>query len=254
MYPESRDRHEKLFACDVCDHPFATAGSMRRHKKAAHGDDVFKCPQPGCQFSSSWKASLTRHLKGFHGTAGSFFCDHPGCKFRTTWRESLVSHKRHTHSDKKPFSCNNTGCSYRCKTKSNLRTHQTQVHLKIRTKCCHVCDKRFFILNSLRAHMLSQHQSKDHDVARCDDCVTYLKKNHRMSQAKKASNKRKVERKRTHSTPPANAQDMECHEKKVGGKVENALPFKEEQVESQTVCLNDDLILMHMEMQLLSSL
>ena len=224
---------------------------MQKHKQAVHGNVVFKCPQTGCQFSSSWKASLKSHLKGFHGTAGSFACDHPGCTFRTTWRESIASHKRHTHSDEKPFSCDHTGCSYRCKTKSNITMHETQVHQKIRTKGCHVCEKRFFILSSLRDHMKSRHQTKDHDVAKCDHCITFMTKNHRLSQAKIAAHKRKVERKGTHSTP-ANTQDIEYHEKEVAAKMKNAFAFKEERVESQTHSLNDDLIDMHMDMQLLS--
>ena len=134
-----------------------------------------------------------------------------------------------------------------------MANHEKRVHLKIKTKCCHVCEKRFFILSSLRDHMMSQHQTKDHDVVKCDHCVTFLKKNHKLSQAKLASNKRKVERNGTHSTP-ANKQGIKCHEKEVGGEVENAFAFKALQVESETDSLNEDLIDMHMDMQLLSSL
>ena len=47
-------------------------------------------------------------------------------------------------------------------------------------------------------------------------------------------------------------QGIEFHEKEVAGKVEET--FREEQVESQTHCLNDDLIDVHTDMQLLSLL
>ena len=157
------------------------------------------------------------------------------------------------HSDEKPFSCNYTGCSFCAKRKGNLTSHQKQVHLKITTKCCHVCDKRFFMLSNLRDHMMSHHQTKDHDIVKCDHCVTYLKKNHRMSEAIIAANKRKVGKKGTHSAP-ANTQDIRCHKKEVSGEVENAFALKEEQIERQTHRLNVDLIEMHMDMQLLSSL
>ena len=79
-----------------------------------------------------------------------------------------------------------------------------------------------------------------------------MTKNHRLSQAKIAANKRKAERRGTHPTP-AKTLVIECHEK-VKEKMENVLAFKEQQVERETVSLNEDLTDMHMDMQLLSSL
>ena len=79
MDAESRDERKKPFACDVCGRRYTEAGNMRRHKQTVHGNDVFKCPQPGCQVSSARKVNLMHHVEGFHGTAGSFSCDHPGC-------------------------------------------------------------------------------------------------------------------------------------------------------------------------------
>ena len=288
MDPESRAKEGKRFACDVCDHRFVTAANVLRHKQTVHSDDVFKCPHPGCESSSSRKDSVMSHLKGFHGTAGSFACDHPGCTFRSKWRHNiglhkrqvhsnerrfacdhtgcshsaktrgaltshknvvhlnirdkrchvcekgfpikyflrvhmtthegdghemakcedcsvnlkscisepeksypchhqgcdyksrlkrnLLSHQKQVHSEERPFPCSHTGCSYRCKTQTQLKTHQKRVHLKIKTKKCHVCDRRFFSKPDLRAHMMSQHQTNDHDMADCDNCVTHLKK------------------------------------------------------------------------------
>ena len=146
----------------------------------------------------------------------------------------------------------------RSKAKTNQRTHQKQVHLKIKAKSCHVCDRRFYSNQDLRAHMKSQHQTADHDMSKCDDCVIILKKNHRISQARIATLMRQVERNRTHSTPTSKP-GPECHEKKVGGirmsDGENALALKGEQVERQpTRSLNEDLIDVHLDMQLLSSL
>ena len=86
--------------------------------------------------------------------------------------------------------------------------------------------------------MKSQHETNDHDVATCDDCVIVLKNNHRLSQAIKAAHKRK--REETHSTP-ANSQGIECHKKKVRGGEKNAFTFKEVQVECQTThSLNEE--------------
>ena len=358
------NKSKKPFACDVCDHRFTTTGSMRSHKQAVHGHDVFKCPQPGCQFSSSWKISLSHHLKGIHGTTGSYACDHPGCTFRSMWMGNIVKHKRHVHSDERPFacdhtgcsfraktrgnllvhtnavhlnimnkrchlcrrgflnnsrlrdhmathegnghevakcedcsvsltcrsyrptvgklfpcdhqgcdyksgwkgsllshqkhahseerpfSCSHTGCSYRSKTKSNLTNHQDQVHLKIKTKRCHVCDKRFFVLGSLRAHMMSHHQTNDHDIAHCDNCVTHPKKNHKQSQARMASLKRRVGKGRTHSTT-VNRQGIQSSDKNAEDKEGNSFVSKEVGVKTETTDLNDELIDIHVNMQLL---
>ena len=369
MDPDSRGRHEKPFSCDVCDHRFATTSSLGRHKRTAHSDVVFKCPQPGCEHSSSRKDSVVNHFEGVHGTAGSFTCDHPGCIFRSSWlvnianhkrqvhsserpfacdhtgcsyrakvssalsshknavhlnirdkrchvcekgfhskwhltshmathegdghevakcedcsvnlrsksshntfpaagklmqcdhqgcdyvsrcKNTLLSHKKHEHSEERPFSCNHTGCSFRCKTKSRLTLHQNQVHLKIKTKTCHICDKLFFSKPVLRVHMMSQHQTKNHDMDECGDCVVYLKRNHKLSQALRASRRRRDGKGGTDST--ANMQDIQPHNEKAKDNEENSFAFKEMGVECEATDLNDDLIDMHTDMQLLSSL
>ena len=342
---------------------------MRKHKQSVHADAVVKCPQPGCEYSSASKTHVAVHLKGLHGTAGSFACDHPGCTFRSTWRASIGQHKRKVHSNERPFACDHNGCGFRSKTRSDLsdhkntvhlkirdkrchvcekgfyfksclrshmnthegdghearkcedcsvnlrsrwshgrkssrqaagqfficdhqgcdyksrwkstilshqkqvhseerpflcshagcslrsktkiglRAHQNRVHLKIRTKCCHVCDKRFFSVTDLRAHITLQHLTKDHNVDKCEDCVRLLKKNHKRSQALKASHKRRAETGGT-SSNPVKRLNIEYHER----REMNSIACKEMQVESQTRCLNDDLVDMHMDMQLLSSL
>ena len=165
---------KKKFACDVCDHRFATTESMRNHKKAVHGNEVFKCPQPGCQFSTSWKGNLINHLRGIHGTAGSFACDHPGCVFRTTWRDNVAKHKRQVHSEERPLACDHTGCSFRAKMRSNLSQHKNTVHLNIKDKRCHVCGKRFLHTCHVRVHMTT-HEGDGHEIEKCEDCSGNLR-------------------------------------------------------------------------------
>ena len=184
-------------------------------------------------------------------------------RFRSTWRASIANHKRHTHSDEKPFSCNYMGCTFRGKMKGNLKNHQKQVHMKIKTKQCHVCDKRFFWKADLRAHMTSRHQTKDHDVEKCDKCVISLKKNQRLSQAAIASNKRRNERESKNSTPrdacPADRKEQEklSDDLRRARKRRSGLDGNHAHgdVSSQPVnqSLNDDLVDVHIDMQLLSS-
>ena len=127
--------------------------------------------------------------------------------------------------------------------------HRKQVHLKITTKRCHVCDKRFFAKRELRAHMSSQHQTIDHDMAECDNSVIYLKKSHTRSQAMTASHERRARKEETDRTA-ANMQDIESYRR----GAQNSFCFKGMEVKSETPDLNDELIDMHTDMQLLSSL
>ena len=271
MHPKSREKHKNKLACDECDHPIKTDTNMRKHKRVAHGNVVFKCLQPGCEYSSPWKGNVASHLKGFHGTVKSFACDHPGCSFESSWRDSIAKHERYVHSDDRPFACDHPVCSFRFKTRSNLTNHKTLVHLNIRTKQCHVCDKRFSWKAALRVHMMAQHQTKDHDMAKCDHCVTYLKKNHRMSLSAIASFKRRNERKGSHSTPRdacradqkgqeklSDSQQRKRKEAQRRAQKQRSGPSGKHangDVSSESIdhCLNDDLVNVHIHMQLLSS-
>ena len=174
MDPKSRVNGEKPFACNVCDHRFTGARSMRRHMQAVHDEGVFKCPEPGCLFSTSPQSNLTSHLQGFHATAKSFVCDHPGCTYRSPRRDSIAKHKQHVHSDERPFACNNAGCSYRTKTTANLSQHKYKVYMNIRDKRCHVREKGFLHTCHLRAHMTT-HEGEGHEMAKCEDCTVNLR-------------------------------------------------------------------------------
>ena len=173
MHRESRDKHEKPFACDNCDHRFTTTSKKRKHRPSMvmSSSNVLSLV---VSFSSSWKKSLANHLKGFHGTAGSLACDHPGCNYRTTWRHSIAKHKRYMHSDEILLSCDHTGCSFGAKTSSNLTRHKNMVHLNIRDNRCHLCEKRFHSKSILRDHMTT-HEGDGHEMAKCEDCSVSLK-------------------------------------------------------------------------------
>ena len=180
-------------------------------------------------------------------------CDHQGCDYKCKWKSNLLSHQKQVHSEERPFACSHTGCSFRCKSKSQLTRHQNHVHLKNKTKRCHVCDKRFSTKSELRVHMMSRHQTKDHDMTDCENCVTYRMKCHTRSQALRAAHKRRAGKKGTHLTA-ANMQDIESCKKKAEEDEQNSFAFREMVVECETDSLNGELIDVHMDMQLLSSL
>ena len=126
------------------------------------------------------------------------------------------------------------------------------VHFKVKTKWCHLCSKGFFRKKNLRDHMISNHQTEDHDVDECEDCITNLKKNERLYQALIAARKRKARREGTRSTT-ANKRPIVIRKRKVAGI--QKVVCKEAHAERGTsYSLNDELIDMHIDMQLLASL
>ena len=181
--------------CHVCGERFRTIYQLKDHmmEHEERGHKVNKC-----SFCSEMLSSLLSRKT--EPTAGELVpCGHPGCDFRSTRKSSLSSHRKQVHSEERPFSCSHTGCSYRSKTRSNLTFHKKRVHLKIRDKTVFMCvTSRFFSKTELRAHMRSMHQTKNHDMDKCDGCITYLKQNQRLFQAQTASLNRR-DRKRSRS-------------------------------------------------------
>ena len=258
-------RNEKPFACNHtgCSFSAKTNSTLKRHKNAVHlniRDN--RCHVCEKRFHS--KSHLKNHMWTHEGdghemakcedcfvnlrskssrkpcpAAGKLFeCDHQGCDYKSKGKGVFLSHQKQIHSEERPFSCSHTGCSFRSKTNAHLTMHQRRVHLKIRAKRCHVCDKRFFWKAGLRAHMLSQHQTHDHDIAECDDCFAHLKK----SGGRYTASRKRGENEASQS-----------QNRKVGEEGKSAA-FTMQNESETTHCLNDDLIDVHMDMQLLSSL
>ena len=157
--------------CHVCEKRFHSKSHLKNHMWTHEGDEHEMAKCDDCFVNLRSKSSR----KPCPAAGKLFECDHQGCDYKSKWKGVLLSHQKQIHS----FSCSHTGCSFRSKTNAHLTMHQRRVHLKIRTKRCHVCDKRFFWKAGLRAHMLSQHQTHDHDIAECDDCLAHLKKSGR---------------------------------------------------------------------------
>ena len=230
--------------CHVCEKGFRDKSSIRTHmtKHEGKGHEIAKCED--CCVNLRCKSTLKPKKP-----VNCFTCDHPGCNYKSQKKSMLSRHQKRFHSEERPFACSHAACSYRCKSKSDLTRHQKQVHLKIKTKLCHVCDKRFFLISDVRAHMLSLHQLGDHDIDKCVDCVTNLTMNHRLSQVQMAWRKRRAGEESSLTT--ANKLGIEKERRKSRGKEGNS--SAKEPVKSETTGrLNDDLIDVHMDMELLS--
>ena len=232
--------------CHVCEKGFLHTCHLRAHMTTHEGDGHEMAECEDCSVNLRYKSSQNKRP-----AAGKLFsCEHQGCDYRGRRKGHLLSHRKHVHSEERLFPCNYAGCSVRCKTKSQLTSHQKRVHLKIKTKRCHVCDRRFFLLSSLRDHMMSRHQTEDHDIDDCENCVTHLKKNYKLSLAQMAASKRRAANEGTAATA-ANMQDIKSHKKNAEDEEKNSFACKGI-VNEMASGLNDELIDVHVDMQLLS--
>ena len=207
--------NNEFFKCPQSECLFSSKWktNLTNHFKWIHGTaGSFACDHPGCMFRTSWPQNIAKHKRHAHSDKKPFACDHTGCLFHTKTSSDLSQHKNAVHLNIRNNRCHVCEKGYRTKSylKSHMTTHEGEGHemekcedcsVNLRSKssrgtkptaalcfscdhpgCCHLCDKRFYMLSSLRDHVRSQHQTKDHDMAKCDHCVTYLKKNHRLSQ------------------------------------------------------------------------
>lgn len=77
--------------------------------------------------------------KTFLDTGKKFVCNEEGCDYTTPYKQSLTRHIK-THTGEKPFTCNVEGCSYKSTTSSNLTRHNNETHMKGEKKFkCEVC-------------------------------------------------------------------------------------------------------------------
>lgn len=57
----------KPWACDLCDVRLATESGLRNHLRNEHADEVFTCPEHGCNEAFGLATDLSRHCHRVHG-------------------------------------------------------------------------------------------------------------------------------------------------------------------------------------------
>jgi len=150
-------------SCSQCQKLFSNKANMKLHFKTVHGDDKnrFQCQE--CDYSSSQKITLLRHINALH-LSKKLNCTM--CPMEYKWDVDLRRHMESEHGQNKlKFLCGK--CGKVCKTKRALSRHQ-ESHKEKRTICCTICSAQISS-NSLKSHM-KFHHTKDLKKNICDLC------------------------------------------------------------------------------------
>ena len=97
----------------------------------------YKCSL--CNYTSSTKSNLTKHILGIHERRKPYICDL--CEYKTYFSSNLLRHVHSVHEESKSFTCHI--CEYRCSAKAILMAHILSVHEKKKPFKCTVCEINF---------------------------------------------------------------------------------------------------------------
>ena len=141
-----------VFNCQQCDYTSTTKGHLQRHIKSVHLKlKPFNCDI--CDKSFAQNGDLQRHIKSVHLKQKPFKCNQCDYTFSTNF--TLQRHIKSVHLKMKPHNCNQ--CDYTCSQNSMLQRHIKSVHLKLKPHKCQQCDKSFSTNVKLQQHIKSVH-------------------------------------------------------------------------------------------------
>ncbi|XP_034722380.1 RE1-silencing transcription factor [Etheostoma cragini] len=109
----------------------------------------FQCPY--CDYSSSQKTHLTRHMRT-HSGERPFKCE--SCNYLAANQHEVTRHARQVHNGPKPLSC--PYCEYKTADRSNFKKH-VELHLNPRQFLCPLCKYAASKKCNLQYHIKSRH-------------------------------------------------------------------------------------------------
>ena len=186
---------EKRFICNTCNQDFNSKRELAYHLGMEHNDlslcdnganllslkpEALQCEY--CEYSSTVRQYLERHVKAVHLRERNFVCSE--CGFAFSEKKSLQGHidrntitgsdgearlqcskykklpssaSEHIAKNKESNEFHCLQCSYHSKCPSDTKRHVERMHLKLKKFVCKLCDKGFSSKPNFYLHLATDH-------------------------------------------------------------------------------------------------
>ena len=152
-----KEFHYKAFKCDQCDKLFGTKFKLKYHTRTFHGSEEHQCSH--CDKTFPDKYYLKSHVRKMH--SAQLKCNE--CERSFGNEKSLNYHIKRAHSSDKPYKCEK--CNESFPLEIDLYRHSYRSHNKNRPFECSTCFKTFNFKKTLE-----QHFAREHKLNGCESC------------------------------------------------------------------------------------
>lgn len=167
-----RTKHVDDKKCLLCDYKGRNAKTLEQHLMKIHKKPevlTFMCHI--CSNRFQYQNHLFKHIAQAHpGPSNLMHCDH--CNFTTTNRYNIYRHLINIHLKKKLFVCADCGNKY--STKIGMEQHQITKHGRNTDFKCSVCDRKFATRSFLKFHQNKLCKAKIGKSRTRTDVSTYM--------------------------------------------------------------------------------
>ena len=134
----------------MCGKKLSGLGSLKKHIKFKHGDNIIKCNM--CDSTSKSHDQLQRHIETRHENM-KYSCN--SCTYLTTFLNELREHHKESNHSGMKYQCKQ--CDYRATVHGNLKIHRQAMHEGLVYKC-DLCEYNASTPRSVGWHKQAKHK------------------------------------------------------------------------------------------------
>jgi uncharacterized Zn-finger protein len=145
-------QHEApVVPCHICGTFIKGHKTLNVHIRVVHGNQMYNCPEPGCEVKAKNKDHIKDHFAAIHKNEPRYICSVCGTryKYRNKWKYCEDKHK-----GKFLHAC--LQCDKKFNDKRKYLIHQ-RVHSGEKPFMCPICSIRMARLDNLNAHTKKTH-------------------------------------------------------------------------------------------------
>ena len=137
--------------CHICGTFIKGQKTLNVHIRVVHGNQMFSCPEPGCDVKAKNRDHIKDHVAAIHKNEPRYICSVCGTryKYRNKWKYCEDKHK-----GKFLHACQQ--CDKKFNDKRKYQIHQ-RVHSGEKPFMCPICSIRMARLDNLNAHTKKTH-------------------------------------------------------------------------------------------------